>query len=110
MTDSTTTARTRAVNSVLSEMTKQDERWGADRDHHPFVWASILGEEVGEFHQAILHDVFGGNHSGTARDEAVQIAAVALQVIEYYDRRRPGLSYLNNTAWVGFDPGHECTP
>ncbi|MFD0709928.1 MazG-like family protein [Photorhabdus akhurstii] len=88
MTDySTTTARTCAINSVLSEMTKQDELWGADRDHDPFVWASILGEEIGEFNQAILHDQFGGGHAGTARDEAVQIAAVALQIIEYYDRK-----------------------
>ncbi|PQQ36258.1 hypothetical protein C6H68_20435 [Photorhabdus luminescens] len=76
-----------AMNSVLSEMTRQDELWGADREHSPFIWASILGEEVDEFNQAVLHDQFGGSHSGTARDEAVQIAAVALQVIEYYDRK-----------------------
>lgn len=46
----------------------------------------ILGEEVGEFHQAVLHDRFGGKAAGTSREEAVQIAAVALQIIEYYDR------------------------
>ncbi|KMW71186.1 hypothetical protein TI10_22385 [Photorhabdus luminescens subsp. luminescens] len=68
-------------------MTRQDKLWGADRDHSPFIWASILGEEVGEFNQAILHDQFGGSHAGTARDEAVQIAALALQIIEYYDHR-----------------------
>jgi hypothetical protein len=33
-----------------------------------------------------LHDEFGGHKSGTAREEMVQIAAVALQIIEYYDR------------------------
>lgn len=47
---------------------------------------AILGEEVGEFHQAVLHDRFGGKAAGTSREEAVQIAAVALQIIEYYDR------------------------
>jgi hypothetical protein len=41
---------------------------------------------VGEFHQAVLHDRFGGKAAGTSREEAVQIAAVALQIIEYYDR------------------------
>jgi hypothetical protein len=34
-----------------------------------------------------LHDEFGGHKSGTAREEMVQVAAVALQIIEYYDRR-----------------------
>lgn len=77
---------TKAIGSVIAEMNRQDEKWGADRDQHPFVWQTILSEEVGEFSQAILHDEFGGNKSGTAREEMVQIAAVALQIIEYYDR------------------------
>ncbi|EFF9719615.1 hypothetical protein GIB53_27015, partial [Escherichia coli] len=31
----------------------------ADRNQDPFIWGAILGEEVGEFHQAVLHDRFG---------------------------------------------------
>ena len=77
---------TKAIGSVISEMNRQDKKWGADRDQHPFVWQTILSEEVGEFSQAILHDEFGGPKSGTAREEMVQVAAVALQIIEYYDR------------------------
>lgn len=77
---------TKAIGSVIAEMNRQDEKWGSDRDQHPFVWQTILSEEVGEFSQAILHDEFGGHKSGTAREEMVQIAAVALQIIEYYDR------------------------
>ncbi len=77
---------TKAIGSVIAEMIRQDEKWGADRDQHPFTWQVILSEEVGEFSQAILHDEFGGHKSGTAREEMVQIAAVALQIIEYYDR------------------------
>lgn len=77
---------TKAITSVIAEMNRQDEKWGADRDQHPFVWQTILSEEVGEFSQAILHDEFGGHKSGTAREEMVQIAAVALQIVEYYDR------------------------
>ncbi|MGO0669796.1 MazG-like family protein [Klebsiella michiganensis] len=77
---------TKAIESVIAEMNRQDEKWGADRNQHPFVWQTILSEEVGEFSQAILHDEFGGHKSGTAREEMVQIAAVALQIIEYYDR------------------------
>lgn len=79
-----------ALASVISEMDKQDSKWGLDRDQHPYVWQTILTEEVGELAQAILHDDFGGSHAGTAREEAVQIAAVALQIIEYYDRIEGG--------------------
>lgn len=78
---------TKAIGSVIAEMNWQDKKWGADRNQHPFVWQTILSEEVGEFSQAILHDEFGGHKSGTAREEMVQVAAVALQIIEYYDRR-----------------------
>lgn len=77
---------TKAIGSVIAEMSRQDKKWGADRNQHPFVWQTILSEEVGEFSQAILHDEFGGHKAGTAREEMVQVAAVALQIIEYYDR------------------------
>ncbi|MCW0135019.1 MazG-like family protein [Escherichia coli] len=74
------------VYLFLREFSLQDFRGGSDRNQDPFIWGAILGEEVGEFHQAVLHDRFGGKAAGTSREEAVQIAAVALQIIEYYDR------------------------
>ncbi|KDF12696.1 hypothetical protein AF41_00317 [Citrobacter sp. MGH 55] len=55
----------KAIMSVLAEMDRQDEKWGANRDLDPFLWAAILGEEVGEFNQSILHDFYGGKHAGT---------------------------------------------
>jgi NTP pyrophosphatase (non-canonical NTP hydrolase) len=45
---------------------------GADRNQDPFIWGAILGEEVGEFHQAVLHDRFGGKAAGT-REEACKL-------------------------------------
>ncbi|BBO64894.1 TPA: MazG-like family protein [Serratia marcescens] len=80
---------TDALADVVAEMDRQDAKWGADRELSPFIWASILGEEVGEFNQAILHDYYGGKFAGTSREELVQVAAVALQIIEYYDRQKP---------------------
>ncbi|WP_274726200.1 MazG-like family protein [Xenorhabdus bovienii] len=77
---------TRVMSDVISEMNRQDKKWGANRNLSPFIWHAILSEEVGEFAQAILHDEYGGDHAGTARTEMVQIAAVALQIIEMYDR------------------------
>ncbi len=60
---------------------------GADRDQHPFVCKlSLARRSGGRGSQAILHDEFGGQKSGTAREEMVQVAAVALQIVEYYGR------------------------
>lgn len=75
-----------AVWSALGEMTAQDRKWGAFRQQHPFIWSTILMEEAGELAQAILHTEFGGDHAGTIRAEAVQVAAVAIQLIEQLDR------------------------
>lgn len=77
-----------ALTDVIAEMDRQDTKWGSDRNLNPFIWSSILGEEVGEFNQSILHDYYGGKFAGTGRDEMVQVAAVALQIIEYYDRQK----------------------
>ena len=77
----------KAANDVFEEMNSQDRKWGANRDHHPAIWQLILGEEVGEVCQAMLHDEFGGDHAGTVRAELVQVAAVAMQMIEFYDRQ-----------------------
>lgn len=77
----------KAAHDVFEEMNSQDRKWGANRDHHPAVWNLILTEEVGEVAQAMLHDEFGGDHAGTVRAELVQVAAVAMQMIEFYDRQ-----------------------
>lgn len=76
-----------AVESAVEEMVSQDCKWGPDRDLSPFEWMAILMEEVGELSEASLHTVFGGPESGRMREEAVQVAAVALQIIEQCDRK-----------------------
>lgn len=69
------------VNSLVKrEIFKQDMKWDENRIQHPFLWNTILMEEVGEFSEAILHDEFGGRSAGTALEEAIQIAAVAMQI------------------------------
>ncbi len=75
-----------AMQSVLAERRRQNEKWG-EQNHHDFVWLAVATEELGEVAQAMLHDQFGGDHAGTVRDELVQLAAVALQWIECIDRR-----------------------
>lgn len=72
------------INAVLTmvanEIIKQDQKWGADREQHPFVWNAILTEEVGEYSQAILQTEFGGPHAGQSLHEIIHVAAVALQI------------------------------
>lgn len=85
-----------AIQSVIDERKRQDEKWG-QQDHAPTVWMCILGEEFGELCQAVNETWFdngpderqkGGYEN--MRAEAVQVAAVAVSLIECLDRRHGG--------------------
>lgn len=41
-------------DDIKSEMIRQDEKWGARRHQNPFLWITILMEEVGEAAESIL--------------------------------------------------------
>lgn len=70
-----------SVHKVLAERDRQDAQWG--KQHHtPEVWLAILMEEVGEFSKAVLHGKFGGEKEDDRGKEIIQIAAVALAMIE----------------------------
>lgn len=71
----------KALSDVLKERERQDEKWGV-QDHGAFVWITILVEEIGEFTEAALK----GYNLDVLRKEAVQMAAVALAIIECIDR------------------------
>lgn len=74
-----------AVKDVLAERIRQTAKWGV-QNHDPITWVAILSEECGEFAQAALDHKFGGKAASGLREEAVQCAAVALQIVEYLDR------------------------
>ena len=78
-----------AVNDVVIERAAQDARFGI-QNHDPFVYGGILMEELGEFMQAALDTRWPkmGKHGGLdrMRHEAVQMAAVALAIVECLDR------------------------
>lgn len=78
-----------ALKSVLHERKRQDEKWGV-QNHDLATWHAIVSEELGEAAEAVLkrkHDADEGEvHIGHVRDEFVQVAATALQVVEYIDR------------------------
>jgi len=86
-----------AICSVLNERKRQDKKWGV-QDHTLEWWLAILMEEVGEMAEAILETHFKntrwakpekGGHKNI-RFEAVQVAAVALAMIECIDRDKKG--------------------
>jgi|GEM_PF-1169025 len=74
-----------ALEEVLAERMRQNAKWG-EQNHDPITWLAILTEEVGEFSEAALHLRFGGPKAAGLRAEAVQVAAVALQIVECIDR------------------------
>lgn len=74
-----------ALEAVIRERERQNLKWG-EQNHDPITWSTILSEENGEFAQAALHDKFGGPAAAGLREEAVQCAAVAIQIVECLDR------------------------
>ncbi len=82
LTDPKATAH--AVNALFDERQRQDEKWGI-QNHDPDHWLAILTEEVGELAKAIL-EAAHGSPVEDIRKEAVQVAAVAVALIECLDR------------------------
>lgn len=76
-----------AILSVLEERERQNVKWG-EQNHDPFTYLTILMEEIGELSQAALHNKFGGKEGSLEhmQEEAVQVAAVALAIVECLHR------------------------
>lgn len=69
------------IEEIKAERESQDKKWGVQR-HHPYLWNTILGEEVGEINKASL-DFFNGE--GTIAEleaEVIQTAAVCVAYLE----------------------------
>ena len=75
---------------IKEERARQDRKFGANRTQGPFLWNTILTEEVGEVAEASLDLVFGGfskQNYQHLREELVQVAAVAVAYIEDMERQ-----------------------
>ncbi len=75
---------------IEQERLKQDAKWGI-QNHSPVEWVSILTEEVGEVSKEALEAHFRGAKTCTVelknyREELIQVAAVAVAMIECLDR------------------------
>jgi len=82
---------TSIYNEIFEERKRQDDKWG-EQNHHPYKWLSILMEEVGEASKAVLECDFKGSSRdytlNSYRMELVQVAAVAVAMIECLDRNK----------------------
>ena len=74
------------LNEVRQERKRQDEKWG-EQNHNPADWLMILSEEVGEASKAALEAKFVHDDGGLRyRKELIQVAAVAVAMVESLDR------------------------
>jgi NTP pyrophosphatase (non-canonical NTP hydrolase) len=82
-----------AIADLMSERARQDSLWG-QQDHEAIVWLGILTEEVGELAQQIIESTIFNHRQveeynfESMREEAVQVAAVALALVECLDRNK----------------------
>jgi NTP pyrophosphatase (non-canonical NTP hydrolase) len=76
-------------DEIKAERARQDTKWG-EQNHHPAEWCMILGEEVGEVNKAALEFHFGhkGGSPEKYREELIQVAAVAVVMLESFDRNK----------------------
>lgn len=75
------------LEDVEIERLKQHQKWG-EQNHDIYRWLAILTEEVGEAAQAALHAEFESGAAEKVREEMIQVAAVAVQIVECLDRHK----------------------
>lgn len=73
------------LSQVAAERARQDSNWG-EQNHDGPLYLAILEEEVGEVAKAILDHRYKNKMAIHIRDELVQVAAVAVAMIEAFDR------------------------
>ncbi|GAB3278403.1 MazG-like family protein [Larkinella harenae] len=76
------------LDEVANERKRQEEKWG-QQNHAPVYYNAILQEEVGEVAKEVVEYTFaepGVPRLQNIRKELVQVAAVAVAMIQSLDR------------------------
>jgi len=88
------------MGEIQAERCRQDIKWG-EQNHNPIEWLVILMEEVGEASQAAVNGYFGDpTFYEEYRKEVVHVAAVAVAMMESYDRGKHGKEAQTLTTWA----------
>lgn len=72
------------LKAILDERERQDQKWGFPQENTYGEWGSILAEEAGELCKELNELNFGRGDPGKMETEAVQVAAVALSILEHF--------------------------
>jgi len=72
---------------ILRERMLQDTKWG-EQNHDPVMWSAILTEEVGEMCEAATKYRFDQGNVNQFREEVVQVAAVAVAILECLEQAK----------------------
>ena len=87
-------ARATAFVLISKERDRQDNKWG-EQNHPPQFWTGILGEEYGEYCQAVNETVFDNGPEERKKGgrenmikELTHVAAVAVGAIESLMREK----------------------
>lgn len=74
--------RARWIKDIIDERERQDQKWGFPQKNTYCEWSSILAEETGELAKELNELNFGRGDRSRMIIEAVQVAAVALAILE----------------------------
>lgn len=80
------------IESIKGERVNQENKWGV-QNHSPIEWCAILMEECGEVSREALEMHFKKYYKNTGQEdryikELIQVAAVALAMLECLERNR----------------------
>ena len=75
------------LDEVAIERKRQDTLWG-EQNHSPALYLTILLEEVGEVATEIFNATTKASTLDYTREELIQVAAVAVAMVEAIDRRK----------------------
>lgn len=75
--------RREILQKINIERARQDAKWGYPQRNNLPEWGIILGEEVGEAMQAMNEVRFRNEGKEHLLEELVQVAAVAVSIIEH---------------------------
>lgn len=87
------------IKGIIDERNQQDQKWGFPQKNTYCEWSSILAEETGELAKELNELNFGRGDRSRMIIEAVQVAAVALAILE-----QSGVAYevtLKSAAALG---------
>ena len=71
----------RTIKDIQDERERQDKKWGK-QTHHPYLWNTILGEEVGEVNKASLDFYNAIGTQSQLEEEIIQVIAVGIAYLE----------------------------